>query len=140
MNAPLASPLPHDWPVPGALAQASAGTRGTGTPIVGRTVPVVPTARAALVLALMAPLALVIGAAWPEAWVVAPLAGLVVLALVFIDAWQAGRLAGLELALPDDGEVGAPVELGARARLSGGRASGMRLAMACDGRLVPDGR
>lgn len=56
-----------------------------------RFAPIVPTARAAVLLALAAPVALVIAATRPEAWVVAPLAGMAIVALVVIDALLGGR-------------------------------------------------
>ena len=71
-----------------------------------RLAPIVPTARAAVVLALGAPVALVIGAIRPDAWIVAPLLGLAVLALIFVDALLAGRLNALRVVVPGDVEVG----------------------------------
>ena len=102
--------------------------------------PIVPTVRAAVLLVLAAPVALVIGATRPDAWVIAPFAGLVLLALVMIDALLAGRLEDLRLAVPGEIEVGASEAMGAHVRLSGGRPSAMQLALACDPRLAPGGR
>ena len=105
-----------------------------------RSAPMVPTARAAGLLALAAPVALVIGATRPEAWVVAPVFGLAVLALIAIDALLAGRLGDLRIAVPADVEVGEPAELTAALDLSAARASRVELALECDPRLVPGGR
>lgn len=102
--------------------------------------PIVPTPRAVALLALAAPVALVIGATRPEAWVAAPIAGLVVLVLIFLDALLAGPLEALEVTVPADVEVGAQSHLGVRARWRGGRPAGARLALECDPRLVPGGR
>ena len=102
--------------------------------------PIVPTVRAAVLLVLAAPVALVIGATRPDAWVIAPFAGLVLLVLIVIDALLAGRLEDLRLAVPGDIEVGASEAMGAHVRLSGGRPSAMQLALACDPRLAPGGR
>ena len=52
-----------------------------------------PTTRATLLLVAIAPLALLLAAAAEAAWVLAPLLGLTVLALVVADAALAGRAA-----------------------------------------------
>ena len=105
-----------------------------------RPAPVVPTARAAVLLALAAPAALVIAATRPDAWIVAPLAGLAVLALVLVDALLAGRLEDLRLTVPGDVAVGAAETLGASVRLRAGMPARMTIALACDPRLAPGGR
>ena len=102
--------------------------------------PMVPTARAAGLLALAAPVALVIGATRPEAWVVAPLFGLVVLALIVVDALLAGRLGDLRVAVPGDVEVGVPFDAAITLNLSGARAARVELALECDPRLASGGR
>jgi uncharacterized protein (DUF58 family) len=100
---------------------------------------IVPTARAAVLLALAAPVALVIAAARPALWIVAPAAGLLVLALVVIDALLAGRMADLRVTVPGDVEVGEAEAMRAQVRFTG-RPSRAELALACDPRLVPGGR
>ncbi|MCJ2188760.1 DUF58 domain-containing protein [Novosphingobium beihaiensis] len=105
-----------------------------------RFAPIVPTARAAALLALAAPVALVIGATRPDAWLIAPLAGIAVLALIVIDALLAGRLEDLQVLVPHDVEVGADHAIAAHVRLGGGRPSAMQAALACDARLAPGGR
>lgn len=105
-----------------------------------RFAPIVPTARTAMLLALAAPVALVIAATRPDAWVIAPLTGLAVLVLVFADALLAGRLEDLRVLVPGDVEVGVTELLGARVRLGGGWPSAVQLALACDPRLAPGGR
>ncbi|WP_395330161.1 DUF58 domain-containing protein [Novosphingobium sp. BL-8H] len=105
-----------------------------------RFAPLVPTVRAGALLALAAPVALVIGATRPEAWIVAPIAGLVVLALVFVDALLAGRLENFRVTVPSDVEVGAEAALEAGVDLRGGRPSRVDVALACDPRLVAGGR
>ncbi len=134
MNAPI----PFD-PVLTAHGAASA-TPGRREALEGRTLPLVPTARAVGVLALAAPLALVVGAAWPQAWGVVPLALLGVLALMALDAHLAGRLGEVALTLPDDGEVGEAMALQVEVVAARGRARAMELALACDVRLAPGGR
>lgn len=101
--------------------------------------PIVPTARAAVLLALAAPLALVIAAASPALWVLAPVAGLVVLVLVVADALLAGRAEGLEVRVPTDIEVGDSHAMSAQVRFTGSP-SGAEMALECDPRLVPGGR
>ena len=101
---------------------------------------IVPTQRAAVLIGLAAPLALVIAAAAPGAWLVAPALGLALLLLVLADALLAGRLADLRLVLPADGEVGEPTPLAVLADLPEGRISSAQAALECDPRLAPGGR
>ena len=101
---------------------------------------VVPTRRAAVVLALAAPLALVIGAMAPGAWVLAPLLGLALLVLISVDAMLAGRLTDLEFMAEPDAEVGEESEARVRALFGGGSRSEVGCALACDPRLFDGGR
>lgn len=100
---------------------------------------VVPTRRAAVVLALAAPLALVIGAAAPGAWIAAPLVGLLLLALIVIDALLAGRLANLDFTTSPQAEVGEDTGLRVRAEFGGGWRSDVGCALATDPRLFDGG-
>ncbi len=102
--------------------------------------PLVPTERAAWVFAGLAPVALVIAAASPGAWVIAPLAGAVLLALVVADALLAGRCAVWDVETPVDVEVGQPATITVTARFTRGRHTGVAAAVACDARLAPGGR
>lgn len=70
--------------------------------------PIVPSGRALLLLALFAPLAVVIAATAPGAWIVAPAAALTLLALTALDGLFASGLRELKLAAPEDAEVGQP--------------------------------
>ena len=70
---------------------------------------VVPTQRAAVLAGLAAPLALVLAAAVPGAWLAAPALGLALVALVVADALLAGRLADLRGIAPADAGGGGPV-------------------------------
>lgn len=65
----------------------------------GRLLIIVPTERAAWCAAALAPVALVIAATAPGAWVIAPLLGGVLLALVVVDALLSGRNRGVQPAL-----------------------------------------
>jgi uncharacterized protein (DUF58 family) len=99
----------------------------------------VPTRRAAILLAVAAPVALLIGAAAPGAWTIAPIFGLGVLLLVFIDALLAGRLRDVTVSEPGDVEVGATSDLLVNARFSGGAPSRCQAAIDCDARLADGG-
>lgn len=101
---------------------------------------IVPTLRAAILIALAAPVALVIAAVAPGAWVAAPLLGLVVLALVMVDALLAGTARDVRLSAPRDVEVGAANDLLVHATFAGGRRSHAEAAISADARLVPGGR
>lgn len=100
---------------------------------------VVPTERAAWVAAGLAPIAVVIAASAPGAWVIAPLLGAALLVLVGVDAWLAGRLSGWEVRSADDIEVGQPTTLGITARFAGRAPARVGGALACDARLATGG-
>jgi uncharacterized protein (DUF58 family) len=101
---------------------------------------IVPTARAAVLIALAAPLALLVAALAPAAWVAAPALGVLLLALVLADAALAGRLADLRVIAPDDCEIGDAFALAVLADIAGGRPGSVRAAFALDPRLAPGGR
>lgn len=101
---------------------------------------IAPTERAAWTAAALAPVAVVIGAASPQAWVIAPLLALALLALVALDAVLAGPLADWELSAPGDVEVGQPASLAVTARFAGRVPGRAEAAIACDPRLAPEGR
>ncbi|MCX7864568.1 MAG: DUF58 domain-containing protein, partial [Novosphingobium sp.] len=105
-----------------------------------RSALIVPTQRAVWLLALSAPLALVIAAFAPGTWIVAPALGAVMLALVLADAVAAGRLVDLRFPLPADVEVGAEGVILAQAAFAGGWRSAVRVALDCDVRLIVGGR
>ena len=74
-------------------------------------IPIVPTGRTLVLLALLAPIAVVLAATAPSAWVIAPAAGLAVLLVMLIDGWLAGRLKSFDYFVPSDVEVGQPAML-----------------------------
>ncbi|MEE4206573.1 MAG: DUF58 domain-containing protein [Erythrobacter sp.] len=82
--------------------------------------PIVPTTRAAWVIAGLAPVALLIASAAPGAWVVAPAAALALLILVVLDALVAGGCERREVTAPGDTEVGRPCTLEIHALLRRG--------------------
>lgn len=81
--------------------------------------PIVPSARALGVLALLAPGAVVVAALAPAAWIITPVLALALLAAVVIDGLLAARLAELKLGHPADAEVGQPARLSLHAELRG---------------------
>ena len=102
---------------------------------------ILPTARAAMLAALAAPLALVLAAILPAAWVVVPAAGAALLVLVVLDGLVAGRMADIRLIAPADAEVGAPFTLHVLAEITGRQGRGTtQVALACDPRLAEGGR
>jgi uncharacterized protein (DUF58 family) len=105
-----------------------------------RLLVIVPTERAAWITAGLAPVAVVIASASPAAWVIAPVLGAVLLALIVADAAMAGRSTGWDIAAPPDVEVGQPATLAITARFAKGRRSSVSAALACDPRLAPEGR
>jgi uncharacterized protein (DUF58 family) len=101
---------------------------------------IVPTRRAAVVLACAAPVALVIGATAPASWIAAPLLGMALLVLIVIDALLAGKLTSLEFTTSPDTEVGERTGLEVRALFRGGSRSEVGCAIAADVRLFAGGR
>ncbi|HSJ98974.1 MAG TPA: DUF58 domain-containing protein, partial [Myxococcota bacterium] len=72
-----------------------------------------------MLLALLAPLAVVIAATAPGAWIFAPLAALALLVVAAIDGLLAARLLDLKLHYPADSEVGQPARLSLHAEFAG---------------------
>jgi uncharacterized protein (DUF58 family) len=101
---------------------------------------VVPTGRAGIVIALAAPVALLIGAMMPGAWIVAPALGGALLVLVIADALAAGSARDVHFGTFPEVEVGEQSWFEARATFSGGMRSAAECALAVDPRLVPGGR
>jgi uncharacterized protein (DUF58 family) len=102
--------------------------------------PIVPTGRALALLVLLTPLAVVVAATAPSAWIMAPAAALTVLVLVFLDGWLAGSLHKLAIHVPHDAEVGQPAAVRVTAEIA--RDSDARPpqgALGFDARLGPHG-
>lgn len=104
------------------------------------TLPFVPTVRAAWLAAIAAPVALVIGAVSPGAWLAAPAAAVFLLALIILDGMLAGKLSNWEVIAPDDAEVGSQVPLTVEARFTNGPAGKVEAALQFDPRLSDGGR
>jgi len=95
--------------------------------------------RAAIMIALAAPVALVISAAAPQAWTVAPLLVLVLVLLIIFDVVMAGKVADLRLTLFEDAEVGAETWMQVEAAFAGGKPARVECAIEADPRLLPEG-
>jgi len=80
--------------------------------------PIVPTPRALALLVLLAPIAVMVAATAPSAWIVAPAAGLALLVMVLLDGWMAGSLIDMELVFAADVEVGQPAALRVEAEIA----------------------
>lgn len=94
-----------------------------------------------MVLAGIAPLALLLAATIPAAWIAAPALGGALVVVILLDGLLAGRLADLRVIAPEDAEVGEPARLVVAAELD--RASPRarpEIALECDPRLAPGGR
>ncbi len=74
-------------------------------------IPIVPTGRTLALLTLLAPVAVVIAATAPAAWVVAPAAAAALLLIALIDGWLAGSMVTFEYFVPSDIEVGQPAKI-----------------------------
>jgi uncharacterized protein (DUF58 family) len=99
----------------------------------------VPTARAAALVIGAAPVALLIAALAPGAWVVAPALGCALLLLVVADGLIAGRVRQLDVRVITDVEVGGEGWLQVHAGFGPGSRSAVRCALAADSRLLADG-
>lgn len=104
-----------------------------------RLTPFVPTTRAAVLIALAAPVALLIAAIAPGAWVVAPALGVAIFALVAADAFLAGRLVDARMISPADMEVGGDARIAVLADFAGRSGRTVEAALALDPRLAPGG-
>lgn len=99
-----------------------------------------PSPRATLVLAIAAPLALLIGAVQPAAWIMAPALGVALLLLVLADAYLAPACTDIRLIAPVDAEVGAPFMVTLLADFATPPPASPLAALALDARLDPTGR
>ena len=104
-----------------------------------RSLPLVPTERAAWIIAGLAPIAVVIGASSPELWVIAPVAALALVLLVVLDGLIAGSCDEWHVIVPADTEVGQDTDLDVHARFPRGAASLREAALEFDPRLGPEG-
>ena len=104
------------------------------------TLPLVPTERAAWAMAALAPVALVIAATAPGAWVAAPVLGGLLLALIVLDAGLAGGVVRWGIDAPADVEVGQPARIAGHAVFAKLAVRKAEIMLACDPRLAEGGR
>lgn len=102
--------------------------------------PLVPTERAAWLIAAFAPIALVIGAIQPTLWIIAPVAAVALVALIVLDALMAGGVDEWQVIAPADTEVGQATPLDVHARFTRQMVSLPEAALEFDPRLAPGGR
>ncbi len=102
--------------------------------------PIVPTERAAWVVACFAPIALLIAAVAPGAWIAAPAAVVALLLVIVLDAGLAGNARNWDIRVPADTEVGQPTALSMLAEFAGGMRSRVEGALEFDPRLGNGGR
>ncbi|MEL7445984.1 MAG: DUF58 domain-containing protein [Pseudomonadota bacterium] len=100
--------------------------------------PIVPTERAAWIAAGIAPIALLIAALAPQAWIVGPFAGALLLAAIVFDAVLAGRFIDYTAEIDRDVEVGQTLSF--KVNLDVERARSAEVSLAFDPRLGNNGR
>lgn len=102
--------------------------------------PIVPTARAAWIVAGLAPVALLVAAAAPGAWMLAPAAAIALVIVALCDALVAARMVEWSVAAPADTEVGRPCELTVTARFRRANPARIEGALEFDPRLGMAGK
>ena len=103
------------------------------------TVTIAPTQRAVVLLALTAPLALILAALAPALWSAAPALAGTLLGLVLIDGLLAGRLIDVRVIAPPEIAVGTEGTITVLADLAS-RSGAVAASLALDPRLAPGGR
>lgn len=101
--------------------------------------PIVPTPRAAWIIAGFAPIAVVIAALVPGLWIAAPVAAAALVALVILDAILAGRCEDWRVFVPADTEVGQDTELAMQAELPSSAVSRVEGSLEFDLRMGTSG-
>jgi len=102
--------------------------------------PLVPTRQAAWLIAGLAPLALVLAAAFPQGWSLAPIFAVGLVVLILVDGLLAGRCEEWNVSAPPDTEIGRDTPVSVHARFSNPPAFAPEVAIAFDPRLGPGGR
>lgn len=103
-------------------------------------IPLIPTERAAWLVALFAPVALVIAALAPQFWIVAPAAALALVGAIAVDALLAGSVHEWRVQIPGDTEVGQNTAIEVFARFAGEQRTGPQAALEFDPQLSEAGR
>ncbi len=102
--------------------------------------PLVPTERAAWLIALFAPVALLIAALAPQLWVVAPAAAIALMLVIIADALLAGPVREWTVEVPGDIEVGQDTAIEIFARFANRHVARSEAAFEFDPRLGHAGR
>ncbi|MGB3795236.1 MAG: DUF58 domain-containing protein [Alteraurantiacibacter sp.] len=103
-------------------------------------IPIVPTARTLVLLALLVPIAVLVAATAPSAWIVVPCAALALLLVAMIDGWLAGSMIAFDLQVPPDAEVGQPANIRVKAEIDRDSDAAMpEAAIGFDARLGESG-
>lgn len=121
------------------MARTYAPRAGSSGKVVTPTSPIVPSARALVLLALLAPAAVVVAAAAPWAWIVTPVLALGLIALTAIDGLLAGRLHQVRVDAPADVEIGQPFAVTVLAEFAGWSGRTPEAALGFDPRLGEHG-
>lgn len=97
--------------------------------------PIVPSAKALVILALFAPIAVVVAATAPSAWIIAPAAALTLVVMILLDGLMAGGLAEFKITPPLDTEVGEDTGVAITATLKRNASKPPEVALGFDPRL-----
>jgi len=102
--------------------------------------PITPTKRALWAIAAAAPIAVLIAATAPGAWIIAPAVVVGIIVLILLDALLAGRMNEWEWSAPSDTELGSETPLTMRGTFGRGVNKQVSGAFEFDPRLGTDGR
>ena len=106
-----------------------------------KRLPFVPSSRAVIIAGVLAPIALVVGAIAPAAWYFVPVALVVMLVLLLIDALLAGPVVDVRVTFPHMAEVGEDTSVLVLADFGrGARISKPHVVLAFDPKLGAGGR
>ena len=106
-----------------------------------KRLPFVPSSRAVIIAGVLAPIALVVGAIAPAAWYFVPVALVVMLVLLVIDALLAGPVVDVRVTFPHMAEVGEDTSVLVLADFGrGARISEPHVVLAFDPKLGAGGR
>jgi len=106
----------------------------------GLFLPLVPTQRAVWVIVAFAPIALLIAGIFPQLWIIAPIAAVLIIALIVIDGLLARGCEEWQVVVPADTEVGQATSLDIHARFKSKHLASPEGALEFDPRLAPNGR
>jgi len=102
--------------------------------------PFVPTEKAAWLAAGFAPIALIVAALAPGAWLIAPALALTMVAMIAVDSFLAGSLKEWDVIAPEDTEIGVATALSIEASFLTGARSATHGALEFDPRMGAEGK